>query len=231
MTVFKIYFKGFESREFEQLNEIVKNEFFDKYLLHGNNDNAEWNDEEKNNLLFLRANPDQKQTRLAIWKLLKKHRQTKIVLCSSESSNAHLAWQTGIFYFLKLPFSTTELRRLNNKIRETDLPAASKIKFNHKNGFTIIEAADICFCKSDGNYTEIYLTGNKKILVTRKLKELEEVFRNYVYLTRIGRGHIINLNRIARVNHEIIIFEGMELPVRFSAIDLRRIKSELLWFT
>lgn len=231
MAVFKVYYLDFENDEFEQLNELIKNEFHDKYLPYRYADAAGLNNENNKNLLFLRANHDQKLTRLALWKLLKKHRQTKIVLCSYESSDAHLAWQTGIFYFLKLPFSTTELRRLGYKISETEIPVVPRIKFNHKNGFTIIDAADICFCKSDGNYTEIYLTGNKKILVTRKLKELEEVFRNYAYLTRIGRGHIINLNRIARVNHEVIIFEGMELPVKFSAIDLRRIKSEMLWFT
>lgn len=52
---------------------------------------------------------------------------------------------------------------------------------------------DIIRCESQRNYTLFYLTGNKQILVTRTLKEFDEMLEDKGFI-RIHHSHLINLN-------------------------------------
>ncbi len=51
---------------------------------------------------------------------------------------------------------------------------------------------DIIRCESDNNYTFFYLTDNKKVLVSKTIKEYEELLKNSGFL-RVHQSHLINL--------------------------------------
>jgi len=229
----KIYLKpfGFPEETKQQLRLMVAERFGKVFLLSTTAEDAKAslsNNFSKLHLLWIDG--EQTRERMKIWYLVKKYPEIPFVLCSVDAHNAYLAWQAGAFYFLKTPFNENELLRLVHKLkanRENDGP---KFRFNYKNGYTLVYAEDVCFCKSDGNYTEIFLKDNKKIVVTRKLKELEEAFSICSFLPRVGKGLIVNINRISSVHNQLVKFDGMSVPVRFSDTYLRRMKASMLWY-
>ncbi len=222
---------NFNGDQIEKLRTICLEKFPNTFSLSMNTP-GQLNDSSpgERNLIFLNADGDQDKARIKIWQLQKNYPNNQIVLCDSDTNSAYLAWKSGVFYFLKYPFSVTEMMRLAEKLTLSLSDAMPKIKFNHKNGYTLVDPAEICFCTSDGNYTDIYLKDNRKVVVTKKLKELEETFRDFTFLYRIGKGHIINLSRIKNIHYQLVSFEGLDIPVKFSEIYLHRIKTALLWY-
>lgn len=61
------------------------------------------------------------------------------------------------------------------------------------NGFTVVNPDDIIRCESDRNYTFIFLKDGRRILVSRTIKEYDEMLAEYNFF-RIHQSHLINLN-------------------------------------
>lgn len=70
-----------------------------------------------------------------------------------------------------------------------------KITINTDGKMIFLPSEDIVFVESDGNYSTIYLTGNHKKVVTKKLKEIDELLPTSSFF-RIHNSYIINLNKI-----------------------------------
>ncbi len=77
-----------------------------------------------------------------------------------------------------------------------------RIQFNTRTGYILINPFDIVYCKSDGNYSEIYLKDNTKKLVSYNLKNLLEQLPQPPF-KRISRFHIINERYLVEVNKGI----------------------------
>jgi len=60
------------------------------------------------------------------------------------------------------------------------------------NGFTVVNPDDIIRCESDRNYTFIFLKDGRKILVSKTIKEYDEMLSDYNFF-RIHQSHLINL--------------------------------------
>ncbi len=65
------------------------------------------------------------------------------------------------------------------------LPMANEIQF--------VDINQIIYCKGEDNYTYFFLTNNKNLLVSKTLKEYEELLSEYKFL-RVHRSYLINLN-------------------------------------
>ena len=83
-------------------------------------------------------------------------------------------------------------------------------------GFEFIEIGDIIRCESDNNYTNIYIKGNQKMLVSKTLKDFEELLSGYSFF-RVHNSHLINLAYI-RSYHKgkggsVILTDGTEVEV------------------
>ena len=91
-------------------------------------------------------------------------------------------------------------RSLNKNVHKIGVPTLTGLDF--------IQIEDIILCKADGNYTHINLK-NKDIVVTRTLKEFEELLSDYNFL-RIHRSYLINLDHILKYNrtHQLPDVEG-----------------------
>jgi two-component system LytT family response regulator len=92
---------------------------------------------------------------------------------------------------LKQQFNTL-LEKLENK-----QGMLQKIALPTQNGFELVPLETIIKCESDSNYSNIYLKGGRKILVSRTLKEIEELLEGRSFL-RVHHSYLVNLNEIVR---------------------------------
>jgi DNA-binding LytR/AlgR family response regulator len=108
-----------------------------------------------------------------------------------------------------------------------------KISFNYLGGCYIFSANQICFCKGDGNYTNLFLKDSRKILVSKQLKDVQEKFSACPGLVRVGKSYIINLDNIQKIDEHKVTFNTLksQLHIKFSPIYLRRVKEQVLWYS
>ncbi len=121
---------------------------------------------------------------------------------------------SAIDYLLK-PIDKDELRKAVGKVRQktsnnlnqqldillgklgTKQVALQKIALPTLDGFELVPIEDILHCEADSNYTHVVLKHAKKVLVSRTLKEIEELLDGHAFL-RIHHSHLVNLNEIVR---------------------------------
>jgi len=90
---------------------------------------------------------------------------------------------------------------IQNLLHNIRQPAQQqKIAFPQREGYEFIPAANILYCLAEGAYTNIYLVGNKKFLVSKTLGDIEEmlpvdVFQRIHHSTIVNMQHITNLIR------------------------------------
>ena len=77
------------------------------------------------------------------------------------------------------------IRAMQQPLRRIVLPTSS--------GFTVVNPDNIIRCESDRNYTFIFLTDGRRILVSRTIKEYDEMLADFNFF-RIHQSHLINLN-------------------------------------
>jgi len=70
-----------------------------------------------------------------------------------------------------------------------------KLAIPISDGLVFIKANDILYCRASGNYTEIFMLDGKKHLVSRQLKEYEDILNTRDFF-RIHHSFLINLNCI-----------------------------------
>lgn len=116
-----------------------------------------------------------------------------------------------------------QLEILMQKIKQPSNPV-NKIALPTMEGLQMIPVDAIITCESDDNYTNIQLKGKKKILVTRSLKDMEEILEQHSFI-RVHRYYIVNLNEIEKyIKGEggyLVMSEG-------TTIDVARNKKEIL---
>ena len=108
--------------------------------------------------------------------------------------------------------------KFNNKLHH------KKITINTDGKLVFLEPKDIYYVASDGNYSTLYLSDNKKIVVTKKLKEMNELFPSDQFF-RIHNSYIINLQKIKeflKTDGYVVLENNAKIPVS------RQKKSEFL---
>lgn len=87
----------------------------------------------------------------------------------------------------------------------------------------VVELDQIIRCESDRNYTSFYLTGGKKILVSKTLKEYETLLTGYNFL-RVQQSHLINLDYVERYDKgnggSVVMKDGSEVPLSQAKRDI-----------
>jgi len=90
-----------------------------------------------------------------------------------------------------------------------------KITFNTDGKLVFLESDEIIYAESDGNYSTIYLVDGQKIVLTRKLKEVNELLPQDSFF-RIHNSYIINLNKIKeflKTDGYVILKPNHKIPV------------------
>ena len=89
-----------------------------------------------------------------------------------------------------------QLEILMEKFKQSSNPV-NKIALPTMEGLQMIQVDNIVSCESDDNYTTLKLKTNKKIVVTRSLKEMEEILEQHSFI-RVHRFYLVNLNEIEK---------------------------------
>jgi two-component system LytT family response regulator len=93
----------------------------------------------------------------------------------------------------------------------------SKIAFPTVEGFELIHANQILYCKAESNYTCIKKIDGPTKVATKTLKYVEEILPANSF-KRIHKSFVINLNYIVRynkANREVELTNGEKIPVSF----------------
>jgi len=77
----------------------------------------------------------------------------------------------------------------------------SKLRFNTRSGFILIDINEIVYCQAQGSYTLICKKNKNTELITTHLSQIEELLEGEQFF-RIGRSTIINLNHLTKVDHK-----------------------------
>jgi len=92
------------------------------------------------------------------------------------------------------------------------LNSNSRIQFNTRQGFILVNSHDIIFCQADWNYTDVFFGKEKKLSVTSNIGKVEGFLPRSSFI-RINRSIIVNLayvEKINRSNRTIHIKHGSE---------------------
>jgi len=89
-----------------------------------------------------------------------------------------------------------QLEILMQKIHQPSTPI-NKIAMPTMEGLQMIPVDSIISCESDSNYTILLLKNNRKIIVSRTLKEIEELLEEHSFV-RVHRCYLANLNEVEK---------------------------------
>jgi len=127
-----------------------------------------------------------------------------------------------------IPVSSTNTmleEKMNLLLQSVEKKSFDRISLATINGFQMVDTANIVFCKANGNYSNFYLKSGEKIMVTKIIKEFEQLLSPDIFL-RIHQSHIVNLKCVGRyIKGEggmVVMSDGTELNVS------RRKKKELI---
>ncbi len=91
-----------------------------------------------------------------------------------------------------------------------------KIALPSAHGLELVKVKDIIYCQADSNYTIFHLTDNKQILVSRSLKEYDEILSSQGFY-RIHQSYLIKLSFVKKYmkgeGGSVILENGKELDV------------------
>ncbi|MEP7144756.1 MAG: LytTR family DNA-binding domain-containing protein [Ferruginibacter sp.] len=103
--------------------------------------------------------------------------------------------------------------------------AHQRIAISSMEGLLFIATDEIIYLEANSNYTSFFLTGHRKIIATKTLKDFEELLPASVFI-RIHHSYIINKNQVEKYikgeGGQVVMKNGVTLDVA------RRKKEEFL---
>ena len=104
---------------------------------------------------------------------------------------------------------------------------AKKIALPTLNGFNIVSLSEIIRCQADNNYTDFYFTNRTKSIISKPLKDFDELLEDHQFF-RVHQSHLINLHHVQNYTKgeggTVKMSDGSEIEVS------RRKKDEFLKF-
>lgn len=95
-------------------------------------------------------------------------------------------------------------------------PLARRIILKTTESIYIVPVDEIIRLEASGNYTTYFLTDNRKIVVSKTLKDQEALLLPYGFF-RVHQSHLINLQHINRINRadgsSVIMSDEVSVPI------------------
>jgi two-component system, LytTR family, response regulator len=158
-----------------------------------------------------------------------------IVFITAHEQYAVKAFRFSALDFLLKPVDPEELQKVIEKIKKvlntTDNYAHidlllenirkkvdnfKRIALSTAEGIHLFEISDIIRCESEDNYTRFYLRNNKPVLISKTLKEYEELLGEHGF-ERIHQSHLINLaylkSYIKKDGGYVVMSDNSNLPI------------------
>ena len=109
-----------------------------------------------------------------------------------------------------------QLAVLMENLRNEDMGGFGKIALATKESIEFVEPEEIVLCTSDSNYTMVYLNSGRKKLISRTLKEFEEML-GPLHFFRAHHSHLVNLQHIREYIRTdggyLVLSNKMQVPV------------------
>ncbi len=141
-----------------------------------------------------------------------KEKPPRVIFTTAFDDMALRAFRYAAVDYLLKPVDTEELKKAVSKLsvekvfpdsyrfllenfKNLGTPAHRKIALNTQEKVRVVSIPDIMRCESSSNYTTFYLQGGEKIVVTKTMKEYEEILEPHQFF-RVHHSHLVNLNHV-----------------------------------
>jgi two-component system LytT family response regulator len=152
----------------------------------------------------------------------------KVVFITAYSEYAIQAFRVNAIDYLLKPVKIDELAAAVEKVRNSgNIDIESQkiaaliqnisgtaslqpvIVIPHIKGFEVLKIDELIMCKADGYCTEFYLTGKRKVVSSKNLKQYVEILKENNFM-RVHHSYLINLNYVCSYTRqgEIELTEG-----------------------
>lgn len=140
--------------------------------------------------------------------------------------------QTAVSKALQRSTSSTIPAQLDILMEQWRKPASltNRIALPTLDGLQMVQVDQIVSCLANSNYTTVCMKDHSKIVVSRTLKEIEEMLTGYSFL-RIHHSSLVNLLEIKKYTRgeggSVLLSDGTELDVSRSRKDdlLKKLQS------
>src|SRR5215470_158723 len=99
------------------------------------------------------------------------------------------------------------------KTRKNPLPTALPTA---NDGLIFVSTHDILYCQAESNYTTVVLTNNRKIMVSKVLKDIDEALSGPDFY-RVHNSYLVNLNHIQKFvrgdGGYVVMNDGMSIGI------------------
>lgn len=154
----------------------------------------------------------------------------KVIFCTGYLKYTYEAIKFNAVDFLVKPVNISDLIEAVKRAIEKQLNEDYRLKIEttkrqfenpfrlilHEiSGFTIIETNEIIKLEAAGNYTDIYLIGNRKLTYCKLLKDFEALLKTHPNFMRVHKSFIINLDHVKSFSkHGMIeLIEKYNIPL------------------
>jgi two-component system LytT family response regulator len=138
----------------------------------------------------------------------------QVIVTTAFNEYALKAIKHHVFDYLLKPVDIDELRNTVDSLKKfyktelaveqpDELHAASKLSFTGKigipvkGGISYFPVANIIRIESDGSYCTFYVTGNKRYVVSKGLKDYEDILPAKEFY-RVHKSHLINIHKVTK---------------------------------
>lgn len=130
-----------------------------------------------------------------------------IIFTTAYSEYAVKAFKLSAIDYLLKPIEPSELEesveryKRKSKAEKEDLvlqlenvrqPQTNKIGIPTQHGIKFIDIDEIVFIKADNSYTELYNSKNEKFIISRTLKNFEDVLKDIPKFMRVHKSYLVN---------------------------------------
>ena len=160
---------------------------------------------------------------------------SQIVFITAHEQYAIKAFRFSALDFLLKPVDPDELQKVIDKLKQVidkndnvahiDLLLENirkkvdnfkRIALSNSDGIHLFDISDIIRCESEDNYTKFYIKNNKPILISKTLKEYEDLLTEHGF-ERIHQSHLINLaylkSYIKKDGGYVVMADNSNLPI------------------
>lgn len=114
---------------------------------------------------------------------------------------------------------------VDNLLRNVQTPGAMKIALPHLGGISFVPLEDISYLQADSNYTIVHRVSGQKLVVSKTLKEFEDILQDRGFL-RVHKSNIVHLRYVKEYSTgeggTIHMADGSEVAIS------RRLQDEFL---
>ncbi|MEP7169950.1 MAG: LytTR family DNA-binding domain-containing protein, partial [Bacteroidota bacterium] len=178
--------------------------------------------------------------------LSQKEKNFDIIFTTAFSKYAIQAIRFSAIDFLLKPVQPDELRaafeRFLNQPREVERrqklyehlfenlnaknETAFKLSLSKGNRQYFISPQEIYYCKADDNYTKVYLKDNTEFIITKTLKEVDEMLHEYGFI-RTHKSSMVNKIHIANLKNDSAVVLNNNVEIEISRRRLQEVKGNI----